>query len=316
MTDADAAPRLPEERLRDWPGRFRHAELMVHLHGSRSVDNLADSLLAGLAAGRDEDGALLELMESGEFDVAELVLVEAPAVSPRLRARLSEELESRRAARASQLISTVRNLVEQAAAAGIPFDDDTADLEAHARQSWPAVDEILTGRRRELLECIAERGEKLKSRTEDSPLGTRVRVAVKSLIEAGRLTVAERTLREAEPGLTIPEIQPPLLPWRWTESAGEVLSWHIDPSRACPPEFSAWRAVDEASQQLLYSTDGLGGGGQEAARIFAAALEAFLGGDREPPIVHAIEGGHLTTITLFRDAPLAQFHPTPSVDLV
>ncbi|KAA0109934.1 ATP-binding protein [Mycolicibacterium sp. P1-5] len=60
----------------------------------------------------------------------------------------------------------------------------------------------------------------------------------------------------------------------------------------------------------------MGGGGQEAARDFAVALERFLNPQAPEPLLHEVDGGYLSTVTLFRGQPLSSFRLTPGVDLL
>ena len=88
---------------------------------------------------------------------------------------------------------------------------------------------------------------------------------------------------EGSSDLRVPEAQPALPSWRWSEPVAEVLAWHVDPLRPKPPEFSAWRAVDDAAQDLVEAADALGSGGPEVAQGFAVALERFLDPDSPSP---------------------------------
>ena len=316
MNAPDPELRLSRDVLAAWPGRFRHAELMVALHARAGGDELADGLLAGLAAGRKEEAVAGALLDDGEFDLVELMIAEAPAIGARVRAQLVEDLESGRAARSGELTSTLASLYEQAAAASLRIDVDVAELEGSARRSWPSVARLLAREERALAERIAERSAALHAQVQASSLDPREREMVESLIKGGRLTVAEQALDDSEPLLSIPEMHPPLPVWPWKEPAETVLSWHVDPSRSRPPEFSGRRAEEPATRRLLQATAGLADGGQAAAREFAASLDVFLhGGEEQVPVVHSIDGGHLTTVSLFVTQPLARFHGTTTVEL-
>ncbi|SDT20705.1 ATP-binding protein [Jiangella sp. DSM 45060] len=314
MTTEQNAPRGPESFLRAWPGRFRHAKLVRRLHGDEVDDDLAQCLLDGISVDRTVDDVLEEFADKGEFNLAELLLAESEAVSERVRARFAD-LEPLRAERSAELAIRLRALTDEASAAGVPFEVHAIDLEAQTRVSWPAVETILAGHRERISRDIARFRDDLTARNRSDGADPRLRAAVDSLIAAGRLALARRLLEEGTSDLMVPEAQPALPPWRWSEPVEDVLGWHVDPRRPRPPEFSAWRAVGDA-QDLIEAAEALGSGSSEAAREFALTLERFLDPDAPEPAVHEFSGGWLSTVTLFRHPPLASFHATAGVDLL
>src|SRR5262249_46973615 len=154
--------------------------------------------------------------DKGEFQLAEMLLAESAAVSERVRARLAD-LEPRRAKRTSELVARLRALTDEASAAGVPFEVDVSDLEALTRLSWPAVDMILTGHRERVSQHIESRRKDLRTQNHSGVTDPRLRAAVDSLIAAGRLTLAQRVLKDGTSDLLVPEAQPALPPWRWSE---------------------------------------------------------------------------------------------------
>lgn len=315
MTVEQDAPSWPESFLRGWPGRFRHAQLVRRLHSDEMDDDPARCLLEGISVGRTVDEVLEEFADKGEFQLAETLLAESDAVSERVRTRLAD-LEPQRAERTSELATRLRTLTDEAFAAGVPFEVDAIDLEALTRASWPAVEAILTEHRKRISQHIRSLRADLTARNDSGGTDPRLHAVVDSLIAVGRLTLARRVLEDGTSDLPVPEAQPALPPWRWSEPVAEVLSWHVDPTRPKPPEFSAWRAVDDTAQELVEAAEALGGGGLEAAKEFAVALERFLDRDGPEPAVHEFSGGWLSTVTLFRHAPLTSFRATAGVDLL
>jgi len=308
-------PGWPDVFLSGWPGRFQHAQLVRRLDGDEIDDDPALCLLAGLSAGRTVDEVLAEFVDRGEFQLAETLLAESDAVSGRVRARLAD-LESRRAERASELATRLQLLAQEAAAAGVPFEADVTDLEALTRVSWPAAEAILQQHGTRISKAVDRLCADLRTQNSSGHLGPQLQAVVESLIAVGRLTLARHVLEGGISDLRMPEAQPALPPWRWSEPVAEVLAWHVDPLRPKPPEFSAWRAVDNAAQDLVEAADALSSGGPEAAQGFAVALERFLDPDCTEPVVHEFRDGWLSTVTLFRQAPLDSFRSTPGVDLL
>ena len=315
MTLEQQAPGWPKSLLEGWPGLFRHAQLVRWVHGTEVDVDPVLCLLEGLSAARKVDEVLEEFADNGEFQLAERLLAESGAVSERARARFAD-LEPRRAERASELATRLRSLADQASAAGLQLEIDEIELSAQARVSWPSVDKILTGHRDRISQHIRRLRDELTTRNHSPGTDPQLRAAVDSLIAVGRLTLARRMLENEAPDFLVPEAQPALQPWRWSEPVAEVLSWHIDPSRPKPPEFGAWRTIDAASQHLVEATEALGAGGSEAAREFAIALERFHYPDAPEPTLHEIGGGWLSTVTLFRQAPLTYFRPTAGLHLL
>ena len=315
MTVEHNEPNLPESFLRGWPGRFRYAELVRRLHGEEPDQDFPRCLLADISVGRSVDEVLEEFAEKGEFQLAETLLAESDAVSQQVRARLAD-LEPLRAERASELAAQLRTLTDEASASGVPFEVDAIDLEALARVSWPAVEALLSVHRDRIGQHIQRLRNDLTAQNHSGDGSPRLRAAVDSLITAGRFSLAQRMLDDGTSDLQVPEAQPTLPSWRWSECAAEVLSWHVDPTRPKPPEFSVWRAVDDTAHNLVEATEALGGGGPEAATEFAAALERFLDRDAPEPAVHEFSDGWLSTVSLFRHSPLSSFRATPAVDLL
>ncbi|NKY28546.1 ATP-binding protein [Nocardia gamkensis] len=315
MIDDHGSPSWPEALLPVWPGRFRHAELVRRLHGDETLADLARCLLEGIAADRTVDQVLEQFVHEGEFRLAETLLAESDAVSAQVRKRFGD-LESWRAQRLNELTAQLRTLTAAAAAADVPFEVDATNLEEMSRVSWPAVSTILDEHHEHISRQIDSLGRDLTARNNSGGTAPRLRGAVDSLIAAGRLTIAQRVLENGTDYLLVPEAQPALPTWRWSEPASEVLSWHVDPVRRRPPEFSAWRAMDSTAQDLVEAAEALGGGGPEAAADFAGALEKFLIEDTPAPVVHEFAHGWLSSVSLFQEKPLTAFSATASVNLL
>jgi len=315
VTVESITPPWLEEFLRTWPGRFGYADLVRRLHGDGADEDPAECLLRGISAARTPAKVLAEFVERGEFQLAETLLAESGGITKQVRSQHGD-LEAPRATRAGELANRLRTLSDQATAAGAPFEVDQIRLEVLTRRSWPAVVAELDRYQNAIATHTGGLRRVLQARNDADHTDPRLQAAIASLIAAGRLTLAQRVLAGGTAHLPVPEAQPALPPWRWSENPADVLRWHVDQNRAHPPEFSAWRAAGQEAQDLVEATEGLGGNGLDAAQEFAVALERFLHPDAPAPAVHEVGDGWLSTITLFQEPPLDLFRTKATVDLL
>jgi Histidine kinase-, DNA gyrase B-, and HSP90-like ATPase len=318
VTEPADLPAVPEEVLRAWPGRFQSSDLVRRLHGSASdgIRDVADALLAGLAASQDEEAALARLIGDGEFILAERMLAECSVLTGKVVRSATGEIESRRSAAVSRLSDELRRLEELAAAAQISFDPPAADLEELAQESWGAVARLLAEHEEHLTAEIEQRAAKLDECLGAADVADDTRRMAESLLKSRRLRAARHVLENGTLDLPGPEIQPPMVTWRWKEPPQEVLRWHIDPNIPKPPGFEDWVPADESAERLINALDGLNAGGDGSAREFAEALDGFLGPASEPHVLHPIPDGFLTSVhNLFASGLLSRFRPTGNVPL-
>lgn len=313
---------LGERYLSEWPGRFRHAELVkaIAAGGPPDAATTADAILAGLITGHDEYQVFERLVRTGEFRIAETMLGECPAFDEARVSQLQELLAEQRADSLQVLTAQLRQLGDRADVAGISLSLNRDLLEARCRENKPAIEPELAAAEQRLEEEIQLKTGKLRARLvaampDADAIWTETCAA---LLKSGYLRTAERMLDDSLDELPGPEGVPRLPPWGWdNEPAQVVLQWHMDPDRPRPRSFAAWQPPDERARDLLSAFDNLLDGGEAAALAFAGALDRFLGADepqRRP--VNRVEGGFLTSLHhVFMDPQTARFHPAGRVQL-
>jgi len=320
MTEPAELPGIPHDILRAWPGRFRSADMVRWLHGTAAdgIRDAAQALLTGLAATQDEDAVLARLVDDGEFTLAERMLAECSALSAKVVRQAPGKIESGCSAAASRLSDELRRLAELAGAADAFFDPPIADLERLAQESWGAVAWLLAEEERNLTTEIEAQAGQLRDRLDAADIAADARRMAESLLNSRRLRAARQVLENGALDLPGPEIQPPMVTWRWKESPQEVLRWHINPNLPKPSGFEEdWVPADESAERLVDAIDGLNAGGDGPAREFAEALDGFLGPIREPHVLHPIPEGFLTSVhNLFRSELLARFRTAGNVPLL
>jgi len=299
---------------------------MIWLHAEPGDQNrdgdLMTAVLGGIAAGQDEDAALARLLDDGEFNVAEMMLSQCRSLSVRAVRQAARDIDSGRYEAVSSLSDRVRRLQELADAADVPFDPSTEELERLAYQSRKAASRLLDVLEKDLATVIDQRVGDLRDRLRATRLPAETTRMIESLLASKRVRAAAHALKYGTLDMPGPEIQPPLKAWTWQESPLEVLRWYIDPNIHRPAQwFAEWEPRDEAARRLVAALDELNTGEEGAARAFAVALDGFLvhgqvGTAAEPPVVHPISGGFLTSVrNVFASEPLARFHPTGRVPL-
>ncbi|MCX4094961.1 ATP-binding protein [Nocardia sp. alder85J] len=307
---------LPEDLLRNWPGRFRFAELVVRLIQERLGDPVA-AVLDGMIADRTEQEVLAELIEAGHYAAAAHMLDRCDVLSEEDIARAHDLLERSRARSRQIFADQLRQLEELADRAGLDVGTNDAELADGFDRSWPTVERRLNELRDELIDRIDDRADGLRTRAAATQLADPARAQFESLVRDNRLRAADNLLRRGSLGTSVPETVPRAPQWSWPGvSAEEVLQWHLSPNSARPPEFTRWEPVDDTGRQLLDAWAALGVGGESAARRFTAALDTFLGPAPDHVEVHPVEGGYLGKLeNLFDDDRIGRFRPAGGTDL-
>ncbi|MFE2292666.1 ATP-binding protein [Streptomyces sp. NPDC059452] len=318
--------------LESWPDRFRFPDVLVALVRPPARDGEAyDSAVIARAVlahvgGRPPRAVCEELLERGEFDVAEYALRDCPDLDGHEKQSLGRKLEAARVAACEGVRQRVTALERRAAAAGLAFDPPDADtLDALARSRADDADAALDTVAEELDERAAPIVEKLEEQlvrqTADPAArnGRHIVQRVKALLAAGELVVAGSLLNREPLGVPIPEGVTPLPPWNEEWSPETFLAYHLEPTKPRPPEFVSWAAADSQGTTLLATYDRLARDPSPgAAEAFADALSRFLGAPgggtmaqevRESPFHLAFFDG------LFGTEGLSRLHPTGRIDL-
>jgi signal transduction histidine kinase len=309
---------LSPELLRQWPGRFRFAQLMVCLADQQSPEPaaLVDAILDGIVRGRDHLGVLDDLIAAGHFGAARKMLAEDIELTDSQVARARDLTDLASARYSQQLSDRLRTVADLAASAGVPPATDDGELESICRDSWPRARARLEQAEKELRQRIDPVREALERRLREARLSEGMAAALGSLVRSGRLTDAAWMLDQGNLGSPGPEAVPPLRRWAWTaDSPQDVLGWYLDPGQLRPPEFSDWGLPDDSAYRVLADFRSLSGA-EATARSFADSLEAFLGPHTEhAPVIRTADGWLTKLGNVFADAEITVFGPGQTVDL-
>ena len=259
---------------------------------------------------------LIDLIRDGHFATARRTLAEDAELTSRqlARARSDSDLSlARYRAQLSDQLSQIRDLAD---AAGLPQDADRERLERLCQDSWPDASSQLQAIEDELRHRIQEILAPLTDRLEASQLPAGVESALRSLLRSGRVLDATWMLEQRHLGSPGPEAVPPLPRWEWiSDTAADVLSWHLDPGLPRPAEFSDWAAADDSAHRLLADFHGLSGS-EATALAFAESLDAFLGPGREAATLNRVADGYLAKVgNVFADDELSAFGAGQAIDL-
>jgi signal transduction histidine kinase len=309
---------LPPELLRQWPGRFRFAQLMVCLDDQQSPHPaaLADAVLDGVMRGRDHLGVLDNLIADGHFGAARRMLAEDTDLTDRQVARGRELLDLASARYSQQLSDRLRTLADMATDADLPPGLDGDQVVRICRDSWPRALARLEQAEEELRQRIEPVRAVLQGRLRAARLPEGMATALASLVTSGRLADAAWMLDQGNLASPGPEAVPPLRTWAWkADNPEDVLGWYLDPGRRRPPEFSEWALSGDSAYRVLADYRSVSGA-EATARSFADSLEAFLGPQAQRAPVIRISDGWLTKLgNVFADAEISMFGPGQAVDL-
>ncbi|GAB7185738.1 hypothetical protein ATKI12_5569 [Kitasatospora sp. Ki12] len=337
---------IPRALLENWPGRVRFPGVLIALveHG-RSGDGsrgdgaaprgepaeLDGDLLAGAVLGHvggvSSRAAFEALLEQGEHDAAEQVLVGEPQSDGRQADLLIRKLEEAREAEAVSVRQRVDELERRAKIAGVAFEQpDMTSLIERSRSRRAAAGAVLTVLERgveDRIRTFAEQLDRIVTKQEravangsvpaDQHAGEDLSTArVRALLRSGELVAAQALLNREPLGAPIPEALAPLPEWDEAWTPDNLMEYHLNPTARRPPEFTAWKAADESAERLLFAFDRLNReASPEAAVGLANALGRFLGGTGEGAVANRIEGGYFTFFDgLFSEEPLSGLHPT------
>lgn len=304
-----------------WPARFRFHQLLVTLSGPHSADDVAVAVVSGICEDQNETEVFHSLLAEGHFELAEKVLDACPEFPGADVGSLSTQLDIARKRRQQELLRQIKGITETAQDAGLHIDMgyDPKELEERCHSSWPDVAEVLEQLRANLALKMKKKRAELDERF--FPHSSRKDAwaeQILALMNSGHFLIAEKMLDHPETRAVGPVTVPPPIRWGWAEEPEEVLRWHLDPTLHRPPRFIEWRTPEGSSaHRLLDSYEALHSGGSGTAGNFAAALDSFLLGQEISDVtVHAVEGGHLTTLTgVYKDSEISGFRPTGAVDL-
>jgi len=278
---------VTDQLLRDtittWPDRWLYPDLAVELirEGDRlAIGDAALLLLRGLAQPHSLTHTLTALIEDGEFDSVEEVLLglldqdgerlsietQPPPAVPREQpaaaaAPLTDDdwtetaarLAQARARGAADVASRWAELEDRAAAVGLTVPDEPA-VSAIVPRSLAEADKVLARRETDIEAAERREREALEGRLADSaatggqPDGPGLQQwqsAVAAAIAAGEFSLADAMLGAGPddvPDAGPLTVPPPPFRWPWPDRpVNEVLEWYDQPGRSPGPEFERYR---------------------------------------------------------------------------
>jgi signal transduction histidine kinase len=274
---------LLRDTLTTWPDRWLYPDLAVELirEGDRlDIGDAALLLLRGLARPHSLTHTLMALIDDGEFDSVEEVLLglldqdgerlgietqpppgvpseqSAAAATPLTDddwTKTAARLAQARARGAADVASRWAELEDRAAAVGLTVPDEPA-VSAIVPRSLAEADKLLAWRETEIEAAERREREALESRLTDlaatagQPDGPGLQQwqsAVTAAIAAGEFSLADAML-SAGPD-DVPDagpltVPPPPFRWPWPDRpVNEILEWFDQPGRSPGPEFERYR---------------------------------------------------------------------------
>jgi hypothetical protein len=273
--------------LSHWSDLWRYPALLSAFERRSqelTPEEAAAGLLAGIAADHDPRGAVVELIDRGEFIEADralgLLKVAAERPSDRELEALRRDVVAARGRVLDEVQARAASLARRARQVG-RSTDPPADLE-----------DLAAERRSAAIACLNDWEGRISGPEQEAAKALRARlVAVEPAaesdwargvircIEAREFDAAEQLLRSG-PGAISPDTPaavPPRKAWPYSDQPRDIVGWFLGTTPAPPTFLRDWGTNDSVALAVLQSLQGLLAPGGTVGRMGAGERKHYLG---------------------------------------